>query len=224
MPIPKHIALVGLLLSSGCAENHTRQISPPASSEEHASPGLAPTATEGKHEVALVAGGCFWCIESVYDETPGVLSAVSGYSGGAEPHPTYRQVSSSQTGHAEVVRVIFDATTISYNEILWLLWHNIDPFQRGGQFCDHGPQYRSAIYYSGDTQRKAAESTRANVETHFGRSVATEISMATTFWPAEDYHQNFHEKNPARYQSYRTGCGRDRRLAEVWKRTIAGDH
>jgi len=179
-------------------------------------PGIEPGASEGPHQVALLAGGCFWCIESTFDELPGVISAVSGFAGGVEQAPSYRAVASGHTSHKEVVRVVFDPSIVSYDAILRLFWHNIDPFQGNGQFCDKGPHYRSAIYFQDEAQLASAEATKGEVEERFGKPVVTEIAAAGTFWAAEEYHQDFHLKNPVHYQRYRSGCGRDRRLKELW--------
>jgi peptide-methionine (S)-S-oxide reductase len=168
--------------------------------------------------VALFAGGCFWCEETAFEGVPGVLSVVSGYTGGTKRSPSYEEVSSGATGHAESVRVTFDAQKISYAKLLDIFWHNVDPLQANGQFCDHGTQYRSAIFYLDEEQRKAAEASRRALEaTHrFDRPIVTEITRAGEFFPAEEYHQDFYKKNPVRYHSYRLGCGRDQRLKQLW--------
>ncbi len=183
--------------------------------------GIPASATEGENGVALFAGGCFWCIESVFDTHPGVLSAVSGYAGGPEESPTYRQVGYGRTGHTETVRVVFDPKRVSYAELIEVFWHNIDPFQRDGQFCDRGTQYRSEVFFADEAQQKVADETKSAVEAKFGRTAATSVTPASVFWPAEDHHQDFHETNPVRYLSYRAGCGRDRRLAELWGKQSA---
>lgn len=181
-----------------------------------ASAGVAPAATEGERGVALFAGGCFWCVESAFDDLPGVVAAVSGYAGGASSAPTYKEVSSGGTGHAEVVRVVFDPAKVDYPRLLEVFWHNIDPLQDDGQFCDRGTQYRSEIFALSKEQRAQAQQSAIAVAERLGKPVVTRISDGATFWPAEEYHQDFHEKNPTRYLSYRTGCGRDRRLKELW--------
>jgi len=178
--------------------------------------GIAPTATEGEHGVAVFAGGCFWCSESDFEHAAGVVSVVSGYTGGSEPNPTYSQVSNKRTSHTEAVRVIYDPSTVSYAQLLDVFWRSIDPFQKDGQFCDKGKHYRSGIFFASGTQRQLAESTRRVVGERFGREVATEVTPLATFWPAEDYHQDFYRKNSAHYQAYRSGCGRDRRTEELW--------
>jgi peptide-methionine (S)-S-oxide reductase len=177
---------------------------------------LASTAGAAEKGEAVFAGGCFWCMETAFEGVPGVISAVSGYAGGGEKNPSYEQVGSGTTGHAESVKVTFDPAKISYAKLLEIYWHNIDPFSSEGQFCDRGHQYRSAIFWADDAQKKAAEDSKRAVEKQLGKKVVTEIVAATPFWPAEDYHQDFYKKNPVRYYSYRAGCGRDARLKEVW--------
>lgn len=182
---------------------------------------LTGSARAAERTEAIFAGGCFWCMETAFEGVPGVQSAVSGYTGGAKKNPTYDEVSSGGTGHAEVVKVTFDPAKISYAKLLEIFWHNIDPVSAGGQFCDRGTQYRSGIFYLDDAQKKAAEDSKRALETSkkFDRPIVTEITRAGEFTPAEDYHQDFFKKSPARYQSYRLGCGRDRRLKELWGAT-----
>lgn len=178
---------------------------------------VAPVSVDANgHGVALFAGGCFWCIESVFDDHKGVISAVSGYAGGEEIAPTYKDVGYGRTGHTEVVRVVFDPAVVTYAELLDVFWGQVDPFQVNGQFCDKGPQYRSAVFALDADQRKLADATKAAHKERFGREIATIIYDGHTFWPAETYHQDFHVKNPVHYLSYRTGCGRDRRIKEIW--------
>jgi peptide-methionine (S)-S-oxide reductase len=173
---------------------------------------------------AVFAGGCFWCMETAFEGVPGVLSAVSGYAGGQKKDPTYEEVSAGTTGHAESVKVTFDPGKISYDKLLELFWHNVDPFSGGGQFCDRGSQYRPAIFYLDEAQKKAAEASKRAVEQTLKRPVAVELAAPGTFYPAEAYHQDFYKKNPARYYSYRAGCGRDRRLKEVWGERAGTSH
>jgi peptide-methionine (S)-S-oxide reductase len=177
----------------------------------------APALAAG-NETAVFAGGCFWCEETAFEGVPGVVSVVSGYMGGTVVNPTYDEVSAGRTGHAESVEVTFDPRTISYEKLLEIFWHNVDPTQKDGQFCDRGTQYRSAIFYRGDAQKRAAEASKAKLEAdpRFRGKIATQIVAATTFYPAEEYHQDYYRKNPARYQQYRQGCGRDARLKEIW--------
>ncbi len=169
---------------------------------------------------ATFAGGCFWCMVKPFAVLPGVVQVVSGYSGGQKRNPTYEEVSAGVTGHAESVQVIYDPAKITYARLLEVFWRNIDPTSPEGQFCDRGHQYRSAIFFQGDEQKRLAEESkvtqRADVSKTVNRPIVTEIVAFTEFWPAEDYHQDFYKKNPMRYESYRLGCGRDRRLQEIW--------
>jgi peptide-methionine (S)-S-oxide reductase len=163
---------------------------------------------------ALFAGGCFWCVEAAFQEQSGVTGVISGFTGGTLANPTY---SGNHEGHFEAVEVTYDPKLISYQQLLDLFWHNIDPFDNEGQFCDKGPSYRSAIFSGNPEERKLAEHSRDAVAAHFkGQAIATEIRDAGTFWPVEDYHQDYYLKNPVRYKFYRWNCGRDQRLNEVW--------
>jgi peptide-methionine (S)-S-oxide reductase len=164
---------------------------------------------------ATFAGGCFWCMEPPYDKLEGVISTTSGYTGGQKENPTYKEVSAGGTGHAEVVQVVYDPTKVSYEQLLDVFWKNIDPTVEDQQFCDHGDQYRSAIFYHNDEQKQLAEASIAPVTERFG-TVYTEIVSASTFYPAEEYHQDYYQKNPVRYKFYRTACRRDARLKELW--------
>jgi len=166
-------------------------------------------------ETATFAGGCFWCMEGPFDSLPGVVSVTAGYAGGAVAHPSYEQVSAGGTGHRESVEIVFDPTKISYAKLLDIFWHNIDPLDNEGQFCDKGPQYRSGIFYHDATQKRLAEESKAAVEKKLGRAY-TDILPASEFWRAEEYHQHYYKKNPVRYHFYRFNCGRDQRLAAVW--------
>jgi peptide-methionine (S)-S-oxide reductase len=176
----------------------------------------AAPAPSPKTALATFAGGCFWCMEHPFDQLPGVLSVTAGYTGGTKDHPTYEEVSSGGTGHAESVQVVYDSTRISFQKILDVFWHNIDPLAVDRQFCDRGTQYRSAVFYHDEAQKQLAEATRAELQKRFKQPIATQIAAASTFWPAESYHQHYYKKNPTRYQFYRFGCGRDQRLAELW--------
>jgi peptide-methionine (S)-S-oxide reductase len=200
--------------------------SPAATAEETPAPtgppGVAVSPTQGEHEVALLAGGCFWCLESAFDPVPGVISAVSGYAGGPEQHPTYKQVSSHKTGHAEVVRVVYDPKVITYEGILHLFWRNIDPFDGRGQFCDKGTQYRPAVFPMSPAQRAQAEADVAALSAKLGRPFAVTIEDDAVFWEAEAYHQDFWRTNEEHYLRYRRGCGRDKRLQEVWGAEAGG--
>jgi peptide-methionine (S)-S-oxide reductase len=169
-------------------------------------------------ETATFAGGCFWCMVHPFDELPGVVSTTSGYTGGHVANPTYEQVSDGGTGHAESVEVVFDPKKIGFDRLLDVFWHNIDPTVKDRQFCDVGHQYRTAIFYHNDEQKRLAEASKAALEKsrRLPGPVYTEIVAATEFYPAEDYHQDFYKKNPVRYKFYRYNCGRDQRLAELW--------
>jgi len=169
-------------------------------------------------EKAVFAGGCFWCMEAPFDQLPGVVSVTSGYTGGTRRNPTYKEVSAGGTGHAEAVQVVYDPAGISYQDLLGVFWHNIDPTVTDRQFCDSGHQYRAAIFYSGEAQHKAALQSKAALEKSrpFREPVVTEIVPASEFYPAEEYHQHYYKKNPLRYSYYRSGCGRDKRLKELW--------
>jgi peptide-methionine (S)-S-oxide reductase len=165
---------------------------------------------------AIFAGGCFWCMEGPFDVLPGVVSTTSGYTGGHLANPSYQQVSAGGTGHAESVLVRYDPRKIDYATLLDVFWHNVDPFAVDAQFCDHGHQYRSAIFYADDAQRRLAEASKARLQAQFGKPIATAIEPAGPFYPAETYHQDYYEKNPVRYKFYRYHCGRDQRLEQVW--------
>jgi peptide-methionine (S)-S-oxide reductase len=180
-----------------------------------ARPGAATKAAMAK---ATFAGGCFWCMEEAFDKVPGVVATVSGYMGGRVKNPTYEQVSSGSTGHAEVVQVEYDPAKVTYSRLLEVFWHNIDPTQREAQFCDYGSQYRSAIFYHNDEQRRLAEASRAALvkSKPFKGEIVTEITKSSQFYPAEDYHQDYHLKNPVRYKFYKSGCGREARLKQLW--------
>ena len=170
------------------------------------------------HAVATFAGGCFWCMEPPFEKLPGVSSVTSGYTGGPQQDPSYEQVSSGGTGHTEAVRVVFDPSKVSYEKLLEVFWVNIDPTVKDRQFCDAGNQYRTGIFYHDEAQRKAAEASKAALEKSkpFKEPLVTPIEMAGQFYPAEEYHQDYYKKNPVRYNFYRTGCGRDARLKQLW--------
>lgn len=167
---------------------------------------------------ATFAGGCFWCMEEAFDTVPGVIATTSGYTGGQVKNPTYEQVSSGRTGHAEAVQVEYDPSKVTYARLLEVFWRNIDPTQKDAQFCDYGSQYRSGIFYHDDEQKRLAEASRAALAKSkpFKSEIVTEITKAAQFYPAEDYHQNYYLKNPARYKFYKSGCGRAARLKQLW--------
>lgn len=172
----------------------------------------------GSQQVATFAGGCFWCMEHPFDDLDGVIATTSGYTGGHTDNPTYEQVTSGDTGHAEAVQVLFDPDRISYGRLLEVFWRQINPTQKNRQFCDVGSQYRTAIFYHDDEQKRLAEESKARMDTEgpFDGAIVTEIEPAGTFYPAEEYHQDYYRKNPLRYSFYRSNCGRDRYLEQVW--------
>lgn len=168
--------------------------------------------------IATFAGGCFWCMEPPFDKLDGVLSTTSGYTDGHRKNPTYQEVSAGGTGHTEAVQIEYDPTKISYAQLLEVFWKNIDPTTLDSQFCDHGSQYRSGIYYHNEAQRAAAEASLKALQQNkpFEADIVTELDAASTFYPAEDYHQDYYLKNPIRYKYYRYRCGRDQRLEQLW--------
>jgi len=167
-------------------------------------------------EVATFASGCFWCTESDFDKIDGVVETVSGYIGGHTENPTYKQVTSGTTGHTEALRVTYDPRKVSFEKLLAHYWHNVDPFDGTGQFCDRGSQYRPGIFYHNEAQRTLAEASKAAIAKRFKQPIAVEITKATTFTDAEAYHQDYYTKEPIRYRFYRYGCGRDARLDSIW--------
>jgi peptide-methionine (S)-S-oxide reductase len=171
-----------------------------------------------QYSKATFAGGCFWCVESDFDKIDGVISTTSGYTGGKTVNPTYHEVSAGGTGHAESVEIVFDPKRVTYERLLEYFWHTIDPTVKDQQFCDFGSQYRTAIFYQDDGQRRAAEASKAALEKSkpFPQPIVTEIVAAGPFYPAEEYHQDYYKKNPIRYHYYRNGCGRDARLKQLW--------
>jgi peptide-methionine (S)-S-oxide reductase len=173
---------------------------------------------------ATFAGGCFWCMEPPFDAIDGVISTTSGYTGGRTQNPTYEEVSSGSTGHAESVEVMYDPRKVSFQKLLDVYWHNVDPTTLNRQFCDTGTQYRTAIFYHDEEQRSLAEASKAAVEKAKGFKVVTQIVPAGPFYAAEDYHQDYYLKNPIRYRYYRNGCGRDERLREVWGAAAGQSH
>lgn len=166
--------------------------------------------------IATFAGGCFWCMHGEFAAIPGVSKVVSGYTGGEIKNPTYEQVCKGNTGHVEAIQVTYDPAQVSYEKLLDVFWHNIDPLDDYGQFCDKGSQYRAGIFYHDETQKKLAEASKANIKQLFKLPIATVIKPASEFFAAEDYHQDYHIKNRSRYKMYRQGCGRDQRLEKLW--------
>jgi peptide-methionine (S)-S-oxide reductase len=175
--------------------------------------------------VATFAGGCFWCMEPPFDKLKGVISTTSGYIGGRTQNPTYKQVVAGGTGHAEAVQVVYDPSQVSYERLLYVFWRNIDPLAKDRQFCDTGNQYRTAIFVHDAEQRRLAEMTKKAIKRsgRFSVPIQTEIADAGTFYPAEDYHQDYYLKNPVQYRFYRWNCGRDQRLRELWGSEAGGE-
>lgn len=194
------LALV-LLAAAAC---RAEQAAPPA-----------PPAPEGS-ATAVFAGGCFWCMEGPFDALDGVVATTSGYSGGSVANPSYEQVSEGGTGHVEAVQVTYDPKRVDYAKLLEVFWRNVDPLDGGGQFCDRGPQYESAIFASNAEERRVAEASRDAVAAKLGKPVVTTIRDAAPFYAAEDYHQDYYRRNPIRYRYYRGSCGRDARLEALW--------
>jgi peptide-methionine (S)-S-oxide reductase len=176
-------------------------------------PGLAPA-----QQKATFAAGCFWCVEEAFDKVPGVVSTTSGYMGGQKKNPTYEEVSAGRTGHTEVVQVVFDPAKVSYERLLEVFWRNVDPTVRDRQFCDVGSQYRAAVFFHTPEQKRLADESKARLEKTkpFKEPIVTPVQAAGEFWPAEEYHQDYHRKNPLRYVYYKTGCGRVARLDQLW--------
>lgn len=197
--------LLTALLAAGCSSPTTAL----------AGTSEAPPLAEGQAE-AIFAGGCFWCMEKPFDILDGVVSTTSGYTGGSEQSPTYQQVSYHQTSHYEAIRVVYDPKKVDYERLLEVFWHNVDPTDPRGQFCDKGDQYRTGIFTSDKKELKQAEASKKDAGKELGKRIVTEILPKATFWVAEDYHQDFYKKSPGHYTRYRTGCGRDARLRELW--------
>ena len=198
-----------MLLAITLAACAGSQASPPTQLAEPIEEGQA---------VAVFAGGCFWCMEGPFEAIRGVVSVESGYTGGPEKQPAYTAVAKGQTGHFEAVRVVYEPEVVTYDRLLKTFWRNIDPTQSNGQFCDKGDQYRSAIFVNGEAEMNAAKLSKESVAMTLDKPIVTPILPVDDFWLAEDYHQDFYKKNPRRYRSYRAGCGRDRRLQQLWGR------
>ncbi len=194
---------------------------PASSAQEKQDAAAAPPATTA---VATFAAGCFWCVESDFDKVEGVISTISGYTGGRTLKPDYESVSTGRTGHAEALQVVYDPAKVSYERLLDTFWHNVDPVDGSGQFCDRGNQYRPAIFVHTPEQRQLAEASRAALENsvRLGRPIVVPILDASKFTAAEDYHQDYYLKNPLRYSIYRHGCGRDQRLKQIWGNKATG--
>jgi peptide-methionine (S)-S-oxide reductase len=201
--IVQGLLMAGMMLAAAAVESEGRSDAP----------------VEGRRTAkATFAGGCFWCMEHPFDSLEGVISVTSGYTGGTKKNPTYQEVSAGGTGHAESVQIVYDPAKIGYGKLLEVFWHNIDPTTPNRQFCDVGSQYRPAIFYHDEEQKRLAEASKRDLEKTkpFKESVVTEIAPASEFYPAEEYHQHYYKKNPVRYKFYRYNCGRDQRLKELW--------
>jgi peptide-methionine (S)-S-oxide reductase len=181
----------------------------------HTTSQAATEATPGK---AYFAGGCFWCMEEAFEKVEGVSSVISGYMGGTVADPSYEAVSAGRTGHAEAVEVVYDPAKTNYQKLLDAFWLNVDPITPNAQFCDHGNQYRSAIFFQTDEEKRASETSKQAIEQskRFKEPIVTQIVMASQFYPAEEYHQDFYKKNPVRYKFYKYNCGRAQRLEALW--------
>ena len=188
----------------------------PTASDADESSQPASDLAPAKADTATFAGGCFWCMEPPYDKLDGVASTTSGFAGGEEVNPSYREVASGATSHTEVVQVVYDSTKVSYERLLRVYWHNVDPFDGDGQFCDRGSQYRPAIFVHNARQQRLAQSSKESVAARFDQPIAVQIHPLDAFYAAEQYHQNYYKKNPGRYKNYRSGCGRDARLRDIW--------
>ena len=175
-------------------------------------------ATPSQPALATFAGGCFWCMQSEFDTLDGILSTTVGYTGGTQPNPTYEQVSAGSTGHAEAIQIAYDPSKVSYEQLLDIFWSNIDPTQLGGQFADHGSQYRTAVFYHSEEQRRLAEASKERLQRSgkFEGPIVTELTPASRFYPAEEHHQRYYKKNPGHYQAYSVGSGRKPFLERFW--------
>ena len=173
-------------------------------------------ASAAEPQKAVFAGGCFWCVEADFDKVPGVLDTVSGFTGGTVENPSYKQVTYGDTGHYEAVEITYDPDKVSYEELVDIFWRTVDPTDAGGQFCDRGESYRTAVFVANEAERAAAEASKAEAAAALGQEIVTPIVEAGAFWPAEEHHQNYYEKNPLRYKYYRWGCGRDERIEALW--------
>ncbi len=208
-------ALLGLMSGGvflSTSSSPSAEESAPSASPLEAAPTLEPAVSD----TATFAGGCFWCMEPPYDKIDGVASTTSGFAGGETANPSYREVARGNTDHTEVVQVIYDSTSVSYEHLLRIYWHNVDPFDGSGQFCDRGSQYRPAILAHDDHQYRLAQQSKEAVEAQFEQAIAVQIQRLDAFYAAEDYHQNYYKKKPQDYKRYRRGCRRDARLREIW--------
>ncbi len=215
-PFPKSLMILALVVSAIVLTlTYTSNLSGADNSADMDARTAA--ASNGPTAVATFAGGCFWCMEGPYDKLDGVISTTSGYIGGQVANPTYKQVTTGRTGHAEAVEVVYNPEKVSYETLLQIFWLNIDPTDQNKQFCDRGSHYRSGVFFhDSDQQSLANASLQAIKSQHDFETIYTEITAADTFYPAEDYHQDYYLKNPVRYEYYRTSCGRDRVLRRLW--------
>lgn len=204
----RFLAITAAVALAGCGSDYQPKL-PEARTD-------APAATADGSATAIFAGGCFWCTEADFEKVPGVTGAVSGYTGGTTANPTYEQVSAGGTGHYEAVRITYDPSKVSYGQLVDYYFRTVDPLDAGGQFCDRGESYRTAIFPVGAEQQQLAEAEKREVADQLRKPIATEIIPASRFYVAEDYHQDYHTKNSLKYNFYRSRCGRDARLAEVW--------
>jgi peptide-methionine (S)-S-oxide reductase len=212
-----HLLIVFAVALTALCAHASASPAPAGGNDMQTGDARAPTAPSVTAR-AIFAGGCFWCMEPPFDALPGVISTTSGYIGGRVRHPTYEQVSAGGTGHTEAVEVVYDPATVTYETLLDVFWRNIDPYTRDRQFCDGGNQYRAGIFFIDESQREAAEASRAALEQRktVADPIVTEITAAGRFWKAEGYHQDYYLKNPVRYRYYRWNCGRDQRLQDIW--------
>ena len=209
------VSAAGLFILIAACQTSARNAPAEMSAETTSAVDLDPAL----QDTATFAGGCFWCMEPPFDELEGVAATISGFAGGEQPNPTYQEVANGRTQYTEAVQVIYDSTTINYERLLDVYWRNVDPLDAEGQFCDRGQQYRPEIFYHNAEQRRLAEASRQELveSDRFSEPIVVDIlPVAGSFYPAEEYHQNFYKKNPQRYYSYREGCGRDARLRELW--------
>jgi peptide-methionine (S)-S-oxide reductase len=215
---PFIVVLLALLLGTTLYAGGGSEADSDGNSPRNSDPQSKVVPSEENARTAVFAGGCFWCMEEAYEKVPGVIDAVSGYTGGPEVNPSYYEVASGSTGHTEVVQVIYDPELVTYDELLYVFWRNIDLLDSGGQFCDRGSSYRTGVFYGSEEERTAAEATRQELldSGRFTRPIATEITALDVFYEAEDYHQNYYETDPIRYSFYKSACGRERRLEQLW--------
>ncbi len=219
--VPAMLVFTGITLAGMAVTGSLAARSPGRSSD----PTLTVPEPAAAQQVALFAGGCFWSMQKAFDGVSGVVSVVAGYSGGRAVRPSYEDVETGTTGHAESVRVLYDPAKISYERLLDVYWHHIDPLTVNAAFCDHGPQYRSIIFYGNVAQRRVAEASKRTLDRshRFSTPVVTAIEPARQFYPAEEYHQQYYRKNPAHYDAYRIGCRRDERIRQLWGEVKVSD-